>query len=532
MKAPGRTMHADDRSLDVRGAGAQGHGSHPMKLLIANRGEIAVRIIRACREMGIRTVAVYSEADRAAPHVLMADEAHPIGPAPAAESYLNMDRLLEVAGTAGAQLVHPGYGFLAENPDFAEKVDQAGLIWVGPPADVIRLMGSKTASRKVAAEAGAPLIPGLMQPITDPVQLRTFVEEHGLPVLLKAVAGGGGKGMRRVDRVDDLDTALERARSEGRAYFGDDRVYVERLVDRPRHIEVQVAADAHGHAVAVGERECSIQRRHQKVVEECPSPVVTPEIRGQLYDAALAVVRACGYRSVGTVEFLMDRDGRFFFLEMNTRLQVEHPVTEAVYGVDLVREQIRIALGEPLSLRQEELEPRGHAIECRIYAEDPFRGFAPSPGTIVFLRRPAGPGIRVDSGVLQGSDVPLHYDPMLAKLVVWGPDRDAAVARLRRALSEYCISGIATTLSLFRLLVRRPEFRTADFHTGYLDELLPGLDGTGGGSVTDGGLEDAAVMAAACLATIEAGWLKEGRSARPENWWREGVRQLHGRFPR
>ncbi|NOZ79369.1 MAG: ATP-grasp domain-containing protein [Acidobacteria bacterium] len=504
-----------------------------MKLLIANRGEIAVRIIRACQEMGIRTVAVYSEADRVSPHVLMADEAHAIGPAPAAESYLDMDRLLDVARTSGAQLIHPGYGFLAENPDFAAKVEATGLTWVGPPAEVIRLMGSKTASRRLAGEAGAPLIPGLMEPIAEPGQLEAFVEEHGLPVLLKAVAGGGGKGMRRVDRKEDLAAALERARSEGAAYFGDDRVYAERLVDRPRHIEVQVAADRFGAAVAVGERECSIQRRHQKVVEECPSPVVTPEIRQRLFDAALAVVRASGYQSVGTVEFLMDRDGQFYFLEMNTRLQVEHPVTEAVYGVDLVREQIRIALGEPLSLKQEELCPRGHAIECRVYAEDPFRGFAPSPGRIVFLRRPSGPGVRVDSGVLNGTTVPLEYDPMLAKLIVWGPDRPVAVSRLRRALSEYCISGIATTLPLFRFLVRRPEFASADFHTWYLDELLPTLDAGGGPPVqAEDAPDDVAVMTAACLATLESGWLEESRGVRPESWWREGLRQLHGRFPR
>ena len=517
---------------DVADAG--GGSSHPaMKLMIANRGEIAVRVIRACQEMGIWTVAVYSEADRLSPHVLMADEAHAIGAAPAAESYLNMDRVLDVARESGADLIHPGYGFLAENPGFAEKVQAAGFTWVGPPAEVIRLMGSKTASRRVAGEAGAPLIPGLMEPISEQAQLEAFVEEHGLPVLLKAVAGGGGKGMRRVDRREDLTAALERARSEGAAYFGDDRVYAERLVDRPRHIEVQVAADAFGNAVAVGERECSIQRRHQKVVEECPSPVVTPEIRKKLFDAALAVVRASGYRSVGTVEFLMDQEGRFYFLEMNTRLQVEHPVTEAVYGVDLVREQIRIALGEPLSLKQEELRPRGHAIECRIYAEDPFLGFAPSPGKITFLRRPSGPGVRVDSGVLQGTVVPLEYDPMLAKLVVWGPHREAAVARVRRALSEYCISGISTTLSLFRLLVRRPEFASADFHTGYLDELLPGLDADGGAPASSGDeLRDVAAMTAACLATLEAGWQEEGRGARPETWWNEGMRQLHGRFPR
>ncbi len=504
-----------------------------MKLLIANRGEIAVRIIRACREMGIGTVAVYSDVDRLAPHVLMADEAHPVGPAPAAQSYLDMDRILEVAAASGARLVHPGYGFLAENAEFAEKVEAAGLVWVGPPPEAIRLMGSKTAARRLASEAGAPLIPGLIEPIEAMGELEAFVAEHGLPVLLKAVAGGGGKGMRRVDRAEDLAPALERARSEGRAYFGDDRVYVEKLLEEPRHIEVQVAADRFGAAVAIGERECSIQRRHQKVVEECPSPVVTQEIRASLFAAALAVVEAASYRSVGTVEFLMDRGGRFYFLEMNTRLQVEHPVTEAVYGVDLVREQIRIALGEPLSFAQEDLAPRGHAIECRIYAEDPFRNFAPSPGRIAYLRMPSGPGVRVDAGILPGGVVPLEYDPMLAKLVVWGPDRDAAVARLRRALSESCISGIATTLPLFRLLVRLPEFERGACDTGFLDRLL-GAEGvrdvTAG---ADGGLEEVAVVAAACLATLQAGRSAGDPFAHAGGaWWGDGLRQLQGRFPR
>ena len=505
-----------------------------MKLLIANRGEIAVRIIRACREMGIGTVAVYSEVDRLAPHVLMADEAHAIGPAAAAESYLDVDRILEAAAASGADLVHPGYGFLAENADFASRVEGAGLTWVGPPPEAIRLMGSKTESRRLAAEAGAPLIPGLLDPLESVEELEAFAREHGFPVLLKAVAGGGGKGMRRVDRMEDLAAAFDRARSEGAAYFGDDRVYVERLVDRPRHVEVQVAADGHGNAVAVGERECSIQRRHQKVVEECPSPVVTGEIRRELFRAALAVVRAADYRSVGTVEFLLDPDGRVYFLEMNTRLQVEHPVTEEVYGVDLVREQIRIALGERLSWTQEELRPRGHAIECRVYAEDPFRGFAPSPGKITYLRRPGGPGVRVDSGVLNGSVVPLDYDPMLAKLVVWGSDREAAVRRLRRALEEYCIAGIATTLPLFRVLARLPEFERAEFHTSFLDELLSSERVVEMASSGDPEAERVAVIAAACLATLEAGGLGGDpfEHATDSRWWEEGLRVLHGRFPR
>jgi acetyl-CoA carboxylase biotin carboxylase subunit len=505
-----------------------------VKLLIANRGEIAVRIIRACKEMDIGTVAVYSEVDRLSPHVLMADEALPIGPAPASESYLNVDRLLEVAAASHTRLVHPGYGFLAENADFAERVQAAGLTWVGPPPEAIRLMGSKTESRKLATEAEVPVIPGLMEPLENDSQLEEFADAHGLPLLLKAVAGGGGKGMRVVARREELASSFERARSEGRAYFGDDRVYVERLVDRPRHIEVQVVADRFGSAVFVGERECSIQRRHQKVVEECPSPVVGAELRQQLGEAALAIVRAAEYHSVGTVEFLLDPDGKFFFLEMNTRLQVEHPVTEEVYGVDLVCEQINLALGQRLSLDQKELVPRGHAIECRVYAEDPLRNFAPSPGKIGLLVRPDGPGVRVDSGVLPGSVVPLEYDPLLAKLVVWGPDRPAAVDRLRRALQEYQVRGIATTLSLFRALVEMDAFRDAAVHTGFLDELLESRQLQELHGQQDPQAEEAAIVAAACLATLSAQRLPDDpfAHAADSGWWSEGLRVQHGRFPR
>ncbi len=505
-----------------------------MKLLIANRGEIAVRIIRACRELDIGTVAVYSEVDRLSPHVLMADEAYAIGPAPAAESYLNMAALLEVAERSQARLVHPGYGFLAENPAFAERVGEAGLRWVGPPPAAIRLMGSKTESRRLAQRAGVRVIPGLLEPLADQAALEAFVAEHGLPVLLKAVAGGGGKGMREVAREQDLASAFARARSEGKAYFGDDRVYVERLIHRPRHIEVQVVADTYGSAVSVGERECSIQRRHQKVVEECPSPVVGPELRRQLGEAALAIVEAAAYHSVGTVEFLLDPDGAYHFLEMNTRLQVEHPVTEEVYGVDLVCEQISIALGERLSLSQDKLAPRGHAIECRVYAEDPLRGFAPSPGRIALLVQPSGPGVRVDSGVLSGSVVPLEYDPMLAKLVVWGPDREAAVDRLRRALQEYQVRGIATTLTLFRALVEMDAFREADYHTSFLDELLASRRLEELHGQQDPEAEEAAMVAAACLATMRAQRVADDpfAHARSSGWWSEGMRLAHGRSPR
>ncbi len=505
-----------------------------MKLLVANRGEIAVRIIRACREMGIGTVAVYSEVDRRAPHVLMADSSYPIGPAPAAQSYLDMEKLLSAAAASSAELIHPGYGFLAENADFAEKVEQAGLTWVGPPPAAMRLMGSKTESRKLAGAAGAPVIPGLMEPIKEISELHAFVDEHGLPVLLKAVAGGGGKGMRVVSERDELEASYERARSEGQAYFGDPRVYVERLVETPRHIEVQVVGDRAGSAVFVGERECSIQRRHQKVVEECPSPVVGPELRKRLGETALAIVRASEYHSVGTVEFLLDPRGEFFFLEMNTRLQVEHPITEEVYGVDLVQEQINIALGEPLSLRQDGLTPRGHAIECRIYAEDPLRNFSPSPGRISLWVRPGGPGVRLDSGVMAESVVPLDYDPMLAKLVVWAPDRAAALERLYRALSEFQVSGVATTLSLFRALVGMEAFHRAEFDTGFLDRLLASGDLERLHGEQDPEAEQAAIMAAACLATASAERLPKDLFAfgADSSWWLEGNRVLHGRFPR
>jgi acetyl-CoA carboxylase biotin carboxylase subunit len=505
-----------------------------MKLLIANRGEIAVRIIRACREMGIETVAVYSEVDRLAPHVLMADQSFPIGPAPAAQSYLDVDKLLQAAAASGAHLLHPGYGFLAENADFAEKVEAAGVTWVGPPPAAMRVMGSKTESRKLAGGAGAPVIPGLMEPIEEIAELEAFVDEHGLPVLLKAVAGGGGKGMRAVSDRDELTAAYERACSEGQAYFSDPRVYVERLVDSPRHIEVQVVADRAGNAVYVGERECSIQRRHQKVVEECPSPVVGPELRARLGEAALAIVKASNYHSVGTVEFLLDQQGEFYFLEMNTRLQVEHPITEEVYGVDLVQEQINLALGEPLSLRQEDLVPRGHAIECRIYAEDPLRNFAPSPGRISLWVRPGGPGVRLDSGVMAESVVPLDYDPMLAKLVVSAADRETALERLHRALSEFQVRGVATTLTLFRALVGMETFRDADFHTGFLDQLLASGDLDRLHGEQDPEAERAAMMAAACLATESAGRLPEDlfRHGDESSWWNEGTRVLHGRFPR
>ncbi len=443
-----------------------------MRLLVANRGEIALRIFRACRDLGIETVAVFSDADRSAPHVAAADHAVRLGPAPARESYLSIPRILEAARKTRAQLVHPGYGFLSENVGFARACEEAGLTFVGPPPAAVEAMGSKTTARQRMHQAGVPIVPGLLRPAADAGELAAFAAKAGYPLLLKAAGGGGGKGMRRVDSDEELPAALARVSAEAVASFGDGAVYAEKLIERPRHIEVQVVGDRRGSLVAVGERECSLQRRHQKVVEECPSPVVGPALRERLCAAAVAAARAVGYFSCGTIEFLLSPDGSFYFLEMNTRLQVEHPVTEEVWGVDLAAEMIRVALNEPLSFRGEDLHARGHAIECRIYAEDPRRGFAPSPGRIEALRLPDGPGVRNDVGVETGSVVSIDYDPMLGKLIVHAPDRAGAIARMARALSEYEIAGVETTLPLFRELVHDRDFREASFDVQWLDRRL------------------------------------------------------------
>jgi acetyl-CoA carboxylase, biotin carboxylase subunit len=448
--------------------------SRPKRLLVANRGEIALRIFRACRDLGIQTVAVFSDADRAAPHVAAADYAVRLGPPPARESYLSIPAILAAAKKTGATLVHPGYGFLAENAEFARSCVDAGLTFVGPRPEAIAAMGSKTGARALLEKAGVPVVPG--SAASGAAAIREFGRRAGFPLLLKASAGGGGKGMRRVNSEEEVEAAHERASSEARLYFGDSSVYAEKLVERPRHVEVQIVGDTRGHRVAVGERECSIQRRHQKVVEECPSPAVGPELRSRLVAAALAAADAVDYSSCGTVEFLLAPDGSFFFLEVNTRLQVEHPVTEAVWGVDLAVEMIRVALGEPLSFSAGDLTARGHAIECRIYAEDPRRGFAPSAGTITALRLPEGPGVRNDIGVESGSTVPIDYDPMLGKLIVHGVDRAQALARLSRALSEYEVAGVETTLPLFRRLVSDPEFLRGEIDVDWLDRRMqPGF---------------------------------------------------------
>jgi len=444
------------------------------KVLVANRGEIAVRIIRALHELRIPAVAVYSDADRGALHVRMAEEAEHIGAAPASESYLRIDRLLAAAKKHGADAVHPGYGFLSENAEFAAACEAEGLIFIGPSSQSIRRLGSKTNARQLAKSAGVPVVPGTEDPASDPAQARETARGLGYPVLLKASAGGGGKGMRRVDREEDLEAAIRDASSEAERAFGSAEVYIEKLIADPRHIEIQLLGDRHGNLLHLGERECSLQRRHQKVVEECPSPLSSsrPELRSAMGEAAIAVARAAGYFNAGTAEFIVDRDGRFYFLEMNTRLQVEHGVTELVTGLDLVHLQLHIAAGGALPLSQREISWRGVAIECRICAEDPEAGFLPSGGRILQLDEPSGPGVRVDSGLYPGYDVPFEYDPMLSKLMVWAGDRATAIARCRRALGEYAIVGVKTNLAFLRQIMDDPEFARGALHTGFIPAFM------------------------------------------------------------
>ena len=442
------------------------------KLLIANRGEIAVRIARACREMGISPVAVYSDIDRAALHVRVADQAVRIGPAPSSESYLLIEKIISAAIQTGAEAIHPGYGFLSENADFAEAVERAGLVLVGPPASAMRMMGSKTSARRAAQAAGAPVVPGTASSVISIQEAEAQAEIIGYPVMLKAASGGGGKGMRLVQASHDLASALSLAQNEALSSFGDPSVYIEKYIDRPRHIEIQLIGDRDGKMIYLGERECSLQRRHQKVIEECPSPLVDEDLRRRMGEAAVGIARSAGYHNAGTMEFLVDSEKNFYFLEMNTRLQVEHPVTEMVVGRDLVHLQIRVAAGQKLSFSQDEVTMRGAAIECRIYAEDPSNGFLPSPGRISKLITPSGPGVRDDSGVYTGWDVPVYYDSLLAKLCVWAETREAAIDRLARALGEYTIEGIRTTLPFFRAVVASSEFRAARLDTGFIDRFL------------------------------------------------------------
>ena len=444
------------------------------KVLVANRGEIALRVMRTLREMGIATVAIHSEPDTSALHVREADEARCLGGAEPSENYLDVDGIVAAARDTGAEAVHPGYGFLSENPALARALEAAGVIFIGPPAVVLERVGDKTEARRLMRQAGVPVVPGMDEPSADPTVLAEAAAELGFPVLVKAAAGGGGKGMRLVESPDELAGALREAVSEARAAFGDGAVYLERALERPRHVEIQILADAHGQVVHLLDRECSLQRRHQKIIEECPCPALDEELRAQMGRAAVEAARAAGYVNAGTVEFLLDTDGAFYFLEVNARLQVEHPVTELVTGLDLVRRQLEIAAGAELGLTQQDVVGRGHAIECRIYAEDPAVGFAPSPGRIELLRPPQGPGVRFDGGVETGSEVLRFYDPIVAKLITWGEDREAARTRMVRALEDTVILGVETPVELLLELIQSEAFRRGETHTGLVAELLGG----------------------------------------------------------
>ena len=445
------------------------------KVLVANRGEIALRVVRACRELGVGSVAVYSEADAGAPHVREADEAVCVGPAPSSESYLRGERIVDAAQRVGAEAIHPGYGFLSEREWFARLVRDAGLVFVGPPPEAIAAMGSKTAARQLAIGAGVPVVPGTTTALRDAAEAAAIAETFGYPVLLKAAAGGGGKGMRVVREPSELASSLEAARREARNAFGDDAVYVEKYIVGPRHVEIQVLGDQHGTMLSLGERECSVQRRHQKMIEEAPSVAVSPALRREMGETAVRAARAAGYVNAGTCEFLLDADSRFYFLEMNTRLQVEHPVTELVTGIDLVQWQLRIAAGERLPFDQNEIVPRGWAIECRITSEDPDNGFLPSTGHVSYLHVPSGPGVRWDGGIEIGSHIGLHYDPMLAKLIVWAPDRERAVDRMHRALLELTVHGVETSRDFHLRVMEDDEFRRGDIEIQWLERRLPSL---------------------------------------------------------
>jgi acetyl-CoA carboxylase biotin carboxylase subunit len=442
------------------------------RLLIANRAEIALRIVRACRELGVESIAVYSDADRHSPHVAAADLAFRLGPPPPSESYLNVDRLISVAREARADAVHPGYGFLSERARFAQACEDAGLVFVGPPAAALERMGSKIGARTLMQQAGVPVVRGETPQDQSDEAIRAAIRRVGFPVLLKPAAGGGGIGMKTLRDDEPVDDAIQSARREAVAAFGDGTLYVERLVERPRHVEIQVFADSHGNVVHLFERECSVQRRHQKTIEESPCPALTPELRSRMCAAAVSAARAAHYENAGTVEFLLEGNGataQFYFLEMNTRLQVEHPLTECVVGVDLVQAQLRVASGETLPWRQEDLRQRGHAIECRVYAEDPAANFMPQAGTLLRYSEPDGPGIRVDAGYAEGLDVPVYYDPMLAKLIVWAETRDAAIARAMAALQQFVVLGIRTNIPFLLTVLQHPRFKSADIDTRFLD---------------------------------------------------------------
>ncbi len=508
-------MHAPGRTIMFK------------KLLIANRGEIAVRILRACRDMGICGVAVFSDVDRASLHVRMADEAYPIGPAASRESYLRIDKLMDVARRAGCDALHPGYGFLAENPELPRACAEAGITFVGPSSAAMERIGSKTAARELAHRAGVPMVPGVREPVPQLEAARRIAGEIGYPIMLKAVAGGGGKGMRMVARANELAAAWRDASSEALNAFGDAQLYIEKYLERARHVEIQIFGDSDGKVIYLGERECSVQRRHQKVIEEAPSPFVTPELRKAMGEAAVRLAREAGYTNAGTAEFLVDAHGNFYFLEVNTRLQVEHPVTEEVTGLDLVKMQLHVAAGERLPISQQDVGMRGHAMECRIYAEDPQNHFFPSPGQITSWRAPAGPGIRLDEGVYAGWTVPGDYDPLLAKLIDWGADRAEALARLESALDEFQIAGIRTNTALFRKILAQPDFRNGAIHTRWLDERLPSLLSARAKDTESGAeaLESKVAMIAAALWRVSQSGPANDHPAQPASRWREDARR-------
>jgi acetyl-CoA carboxylase biotin carboxylase subunit len=506
------------------------------RILIANRGEIAVRILRACRELGIRSVAVFSDVDRESLHVRLADEAYPIGPAPSRESYLSIQKIMDVARRSRCDAVHPGYGFLAENPALPRACADAGLTFIGPPAEAMEALGSKTAGRQLARRSDVPTVPGTNDPIEKLAEAQALAQSMGYPVLLKAVSGGGGKGMRLVYSDAEFESAFRDASSEAMNAFGDERLYLEKYLERPRHIEIQILADTHGRVVSLGERECSVQRRHQKVIEEAPSPIVTPDLRKKMGDAAVRLARAGGYVNAGTVEFLVDQNLNFYFLEVNTRLQVEHPVTEQVTGLDLVKLQIAIAAGHRLPFAWETITPRGHAMEVRLYAEDPANNFFPSPGKILSCHVPSGPGIRLDDGVYEGWTVPNDYDPLLSKLIAWGNSREETIARLRRALEEYAVTGIKTNAGLFLRILSDPDFLRGEIHTKWLDELLRRPNAATAHSNEDetgNAVSNAAAIAAAIWQATQAGATSapaaEGDT--PSRWKREGRRAQLDREP-
>jgi len=500
------------------------------KVLVANRGEIAVRVMRTCREMGIRTVAVYSDADRGSIHVRFADEAVHIGPAPARESYLAIDRILAAAKLTGADAIHPGYGFLSEKAEFARAVEAAGITFVGPRPESMDAMGVKTTARKNMQAAGVATVPGSPAPLPDEKEAQAFADSIGYPVMIKAAAGGGGKGMKKCDRAESFASMWQSAKREAKSAFGDDRLYIEKFLEKPRHVEIQVFADEHGACVHLGERECSVQRRQQKILEESPSCILDEKMRANMGEVAVRAAKAVNYRGAGTVEFLVDAKRNFYFLEMNTRLQVEHPVTELITGLDLVRMQIQVAQGERLPLAQEEVSRRGHAVEARIYAEDPGRGFLPSPGRISYLRVPNGPGIRDDSGVYTGWVVPQFYDPMISKLLAWAPTRDQALSRLKRALGEYTVHGITVNIHFLEQVLDHPAFRSGEYDTGFCATYAKDLMAR-----PDPQYQDVALIAAAVMAykrdhdEAEAFAARAGMASSRSNWQRIGrARVLRG----